>query len=422
MNKRKIEILYKRTAIASSSIMEVILMPDRTYLLLNKDIEVLKFIRPESVLEDIHVLEVYRKDLLPYRIKDNLDLLDTWLRERPVPTNREHIIKLLESVGITQYDHMELLSVNNGCSLNDTYWIREETIDPNLDYHKENFEAVSLYSGFKESLGLVSFFGNTSSLGGKLKTPEITTQGMLGKAWRIVGGKIKLYKAGSSGFANAGLEPYMEVIASKVAQILELEHIDYKLDYWNDKVCCVCDLFTNEDIGYLPMAEYLKSEVGETTKWTYSIVSKHLNDEQMEKINDMIVFDYIIENTDRHFNNFGFMIDNNTRKIIKIAPLFDHGMSLHWNKLPRYDTYNRSLTNKGTFDVNNSTIAKEIIKLNPQKYKSWARKLKLGMKDIETSISYVNEHSRKEWISKLLIDRCEIINNINNPIHSEHFN
>ncbi len=385
---------------------------DKFYTLMNKDIEVLKFVNPASVLEDITVLDIYRKDLVPYRIKYNTELLDTWLRERPVPTNREHIEKLLYSVGITQYDHMKLLEVNNGCSLNDTYWIREDNPDSDLNYHKSNFREVSLYNGFKDSLGLVSFFGNTSSLGGRLKTPEVTTQGMLGKAWRIVNGNIKLYKAGTTGYANAGLEPYMEVISSNVAKILELKYISYTLDYWDQKVCCVCDLFTSEDIGYLPMAEYLKSEVGETTKWTYKTLTKHLNKEYIERINDMIVFDYIIENTDRHFNNFGFMIDNNTRQIIDIAPLFDHGMSLHWNKIPSIDTYRKDLTNKGTFDINNSIIAKEIVKLNPQKYKGWAKKLRLNIDKLDNSINQVKDFKRRKWIRDLLIDRCEIISNL----------
>ena len=43
----------------------------------------------------------------------------------------------------------------------------------------------------------------------------------------------------------------------------------------------------------------------------------------------MIVFDAVIKNTDRHYGNFGFLVDNNTNKIKKCAPLFDHGNSLY---------------------------------------------------------------------------------------------
>ena len=42
----------------------------------------------------------------------------------------------------------------------------------------------------------------------------------------------------------------------------------------------------------------------------------------------MIVFDAIICNTDRHYGNFGLIIDNITNKPIKAAPIFDNGLSL----------------------------------------------------------------------------------------------
>ena len=42
----------------------------------------------------------------------------------------------------------------------------------------------------------------------------------------------------------------------------------------------------------------------------------------------MILFDAVICNTDRHFGNFGFLVDSRTNKIVAPAPLFDHGNSL----------------------------------------------------------------------------------------------
>ena len=41
----------------------------------------------------------------------------------------------------------------------------------------------------------------------------------------------------------------------------------------------------------------------------------------------MIVFDFIINNTDRHLNNFGFICDEN-ENILRFSPLFDNGCSL----------------------------------------------------------------------------------------------
>ena len=42
----------------------------------------------------------------------------------------------------------------------------------------------------------------------------------------------------------------------------------------------------------------------------------------------MLVLDALIFNTDRHFGNFGFLIDNKTNQIVTPAPLFDHGNAL----------------------------------------------------------------------------------------------
>lgn len=46
-----------------------------------------------------------------------------------------------------------------------------------------------------------------------------------------------------------------------------------------------------------------------------------------QAIDQMIVFDYIIGNTDRHKKNFGFIDKGNSRADLSFSPLFDHGLS-----------------------------------------------------------------------------------------------
>ena len=53
-----------------------------------------------------------------------------------------------------------------------------------------------------------------------------------------------------------------------------------------------------------------------------------LGEEFVKALNDMIVFDALIYNVDRHFGNFGLLIDSKTNRIVSPAPLFDHGNSL----------------------------------------------------------------------------------------------
>lgn len=50
-----------------------------------------------------------------------------------------------------------------------------------------------------------------------------------------------------------------------------------------------------------------------------------LGEDFVNSLNEMIVFDALICNTDRHFGNFGVLVDSRENRIIKPAPLYDHG-------------------------------------------------------------------------------------------------
>lgn len=47
-----------------------------------------------------------------------------------------------------------------------------------------------------------------------------------------------------------------------------------------------------------------------------------------EKYEDLMVFDSLIGNQDRHLGNFGYLVDNDTGAFLRPAPIFDNGRSL----------------------------------------------------------------------------------------------
>ena len=53
-----------------------------------------------------------------------------------------------------------------------------------------------------------------------------------------------------------------------------------------------------------------------------------------DSIRDMLVFDALTYNEDRHFGNFGLLRDNHTGKITAPAPVFDNGISLFNYAMP----------------------------------------------------------------------------------------
>lgn len=60
----------------------------------------------------------------------------------------------------------------------------------------------------------------------------------------------------------------------------------------------------------------------------------------------MIVLDFIIANEDRHFNNFGAIRNAETLEWIGMAPIYDSGSSLGYDKLPNQIRFEKDIVCK----------------------------------------------------------------------------
>ena len=292
------------------------------YVLKQFDLPLLKFAVEEDlaspVLKVLWVNETHR-NLLPLDLKPEAGSLSRWIRHRTIPKNRAYVHALLAKCGLNLNRPMSIIAVCKGLSLNDSYWVVEEGFEGNFD--KYNFYE----NRFSQILGLVAFTGYGSSNRSTLESsPEFTTNGMLPKCWRRVNGKVMLYKGGTSGASNTGNEPYSEYYAAQVAQTMGIDAIEYGLSKWKGVLCSTCELFTSKDYAYMPIG-HIVTEGGFAAVLDYY---QQLGEAFVQTLRDMLVFDAVVCNTDRHFGNFGLMIDNATNTIARPAPLFDHGNSL----------------------------------------------------------------------------------------------
>ncbi len=259
------------------------------------------------------------KHLLPIGLSLTPDGLSKWLSSRVIPKNREFVDQILAKSGLSHNDTIGIISLCKGLSLNDSYWIVEEGF-------MGKFADYNLYeNSFARTLALIAYTGyGTNNRKGFTSSPEYTTNGMLRKCWRRLNKKIYLYKGGTSGAANTGKEPYSEFYAAQIAKRMGLNHIPYGLAKWKGLLCSTCELFTDINTSYVPIHRFLSecslSEVVE--------LLKSLGEEYYNQFADMIVFDALIYNTDRHYGNFGLLVDNATNKPIGFAPIFDNGISL----------------------------------------------------------------------------------------------
>ena len=292
------------------------------YILKNKDIDILKF-EVISNLRDPEVNIVWvnqeQNALLPLDLKISNDSLARWLKNRTIPRNRAFVNAFLAKCGLSINRPMDIISVSKGLSLNDCFWVVPEDFDG-------TFEDNNLYDNpFNTILSYIAFTGTGSSARTSLNSsPEFTTNGMLPKCWRRLKGKVMLFKGGTTGAANTGNEPYSEFYAAQVAKQMGLNHVPYTLGKWKSIICSVCELFTSKDYSYIPIGRVVSSSGFQAVVDYY----RNLGDSFYNEFVDMIVFDAVVCNTDRHYGNFGFLVDNNTNQIAAPAPLFDHGNAL----------------------------------------------------------------------------------------------
>ena len=257
--------------------------------------------------------------LLPHGLEASPDGLARWIAHRAVPKNRAFVNNFLARSGLSVNRPLGIIAVCKGLSLNDCYWVCEAG-------STDTFSKINLYQNrMSQLLANIAFTGYGSSpRNGFSSSPEFTTNGMLPKCWRRRGGRIYLYKGGTTGAANAGFEPYSEYYAADVAHAFEAKAVDYELHRFKGILCSTCELFTSLDLSYVPMADVVRAGGFEAVEQ----FCRRLGEESYQGFSDMLAFDALICNTDRHYNNFGFLANSRTNELVSFAPLFDHGNSL----------------------------------------------------------------------------------------------
>ena len=260
-----------------------------------------------------------------YKENNNDDIILTnlseWFKGRGIPSWRDELDLLLSRLNITT--PRELLDKAFGLSLSDQYWIKP--YNSNILYSDINF----FEHDFEDSDFVDLTFGsNISTHKINLISPNNTTDGRLKKTWIIDNNKRYLLK---SGYKNEVMQPFNELLATKICEKLNFYHVPYSLKVIHNQVVSKCPCFINTNTELITAYQVLHKNCEKNN--AYEDYIKILEDNNIinarEYMEDMIILDYIILNEDRHLNNFGIIRNVETLKWENIAPIFDNGQSLN---------------------------------------------------------------------------------------------
>ncbi len=232
------------------------------------------------------------------------------------------------------------------------------------------------------------------------------TAGTFLKSEAIVSGRKVYYKLSNfdSEKGIIGHECVNEIIVDRLLTLLGVEHLEYQLIHADimieDKIyetwLCASEDF--KDIGETKAAldnYYQVNKIGNETHYDFCKANGW-----SDYIDTMLAIDYLILNRDRHGANIE-VLRNARKRTLRIAPLFDHGLSLLCScytqeEIEAFDVDKDRLCQN--FIGSRSTL--ENLKLIQDKNKVFSEKLTEEAKvhlfmDLETVISA--EHRDKIW-------------------------
>ena len=282
------------------------------YELMNKDRVVATFEERESYDDYTYTMVEQLDSYLPH----GFTTINEWIDDRQIAKHRTSIKSLMKELGID--NRHGFIDMVRCVSLTDTFWMRKAGSGL-------LWEEVSLYTNsFDDVVARIAFDG-VGMYGRQFSStsPEFGTSGSFDKCWLRESDGPHLIKRGSSGYANAGFEPYSEKLCADILDAAGIEHVSYSLRNYHGKLASDCPLFTSEKLGFVPAARLFTHDLEIDT--VLSFAAEHDSDELFR---DMIVMDAVCVNVDRHAGNYGFLVDNDTGEVKGMAPLFDQNMAL----------------------------------------------------------------------------------------------
>jgi hypothetical protein len=280
-------------------------------LLMLKDNKVLQF---DFESEYIRVIN---KQLLPFCLRSgkapSLFALSQYLPTRMLSLSRSNAKQILKSEGYsTNIELGNSMKIVLGCravSVIDSYWLKGDDEDI-------SFEDVNIrHKPLEKAMIDVALLGKYITLGKNVMGSELTTGGMFRKCWQRMEGELYLLKSDDPpGFKAT----YAELFVSEVLDGSNVNHIGYEAVHINDMTVCRCKNFVTDDESFVPA-------------WQVSDRQVYIDGICKQDFAKMCVVDYVIANIDRHGSNWGFIYDPDTCKIKRMAPLFDHNVSLEYD-------------------------------------------------------------------------------------------
>lgn len=304
------------------------------FILKHKDLDVamMKMDVRTGMIE--YILSVYLPEELPAGCAPDGTGLGEWWKLRAIPDSRKGIRQVLSR--LSEETSQSLMLSSYGLSLTDHYWI--QPVGQELYWKDLNFYE----NDFTDKLGDIltdSERDQSVSDGISKLSPSVSVNGDMKKKWIIRDGRRYLLKVNPNYHSQQAVN---EVIAGKLHERLGWKnYVSYEMGAIHirggEYPCSLSPMFTSVETefvsAYQIVAAYkMPNDVSLYEALIRQAVSLGADEKEVRAFLEyMILTDFILTNTDRHLNNFGFIYDSKQHRLSGMAPLFDTGNSLFYD-------------------------------------------------------------------------------------------
>ena len=272
--------------------------------------------------------KIYYLSFMPYNLYfeesdefdecvNNLNNFYYWCSSRVLTLDRKYAKEIMAAIGanqaVTDKERAMIAASYHALCLTDVYWLRAK--DEKISFADINLYENSLSSSFTD----VSLRGKPITVqNAQLAAPEsaagdVSVQGVAPKAWVRENGEMCLLKDGDARDVEA------ELLASKIVDCFDIPHVDYAEDVFDGAPVSKCSIITSEERSIVPF-EFIEIYCVNRGWDVFEFVLK----KDKYSYYMMNIVDYLIGNTDRHWGNWGFYVDNANNKLLGLHPLMDY--------------------------------------------------------------------------------------------------
>jgi hypothetical protein len=306
----------------------------KEYILKHKNNEVLYFEMNNEDYEVMGIKKIIDMQRLPFYVEDKNNIIEyavrlgTWIKSRGLSGSRKDIPNIRK---LFKTDNLSKLIVDSyGLNLTDHYWLH------NAD-NIIKWEAVNYFDNDFDQLKQSGNYSPVIDNSVKNPSPNFCVDGSIEKRWVIVNGERVLLKGSRYQLMQ---EPFNERIASIIMDQFKIDHVHYDQKETKDMIpYSECKTMSDTHNEFINAQWVLNSKYNENKplyEHYIDVCKEHTILNAKENIDAMLAIDFFIGNEDRHRGNFGILRNADTLEWVKIAPIFDNGNSLFYDKENEY--------------------------------------------------------------------------------------